>query len=168
MPSRHCLFGNQPEPTWYDTFDANRAMWMAPQSKSWTCSICAVDWTLRATGIDPYSTREKVTGELIYPTWVDEYSGLKDSQRIVDVFASFGVECALEWIDFDRAHEICSETAGLLNGVGWFHFVGIRGVTGNGTLWIANSAKGYRGVGEALNRQQFNALGPFRVARLVR
>jgi hypothetical protein len=40
-----------------------------------------------------------------------------------------------------------------------YHFMGIRG-TDNGELWVANSAPNYMGVGDHLDRSQFNSLGP--------
>jgi hypothetical protein len=65
---------------------------MAPQSYGWTCSICATDWLLRATGLDAYSTREKVAYEIGYPSCVDEWSGLKDTQCVVRALEAYGVE----------------------------------------------------------------------------
>jgi len=144
-----------PPVSWWDTFQQNRGMDMPKQVQSWTCSICATDWVLRATGLDPDSTREKVTGEIGYPSCVDEDLGLKDTQCVVRVFESYGVQANQEWLDWPRALEVCGSTTGVLNSIIWQHFVAIRGVTGDGQLWIANSAIGYDGIGETISQAQF-------------
>jgi hypothetical protein len=54
----------------------------------------------------------------------------------------------------------------VLNGLGWYHFVAIRGTYGD-ELWVANSAQSYDGVYDTVSRAQFNSLGPFQVVRLV-
>lgn len=157
-----------PAETWWDYFQENRDLPMAPQVRNWTCSICATDWTLRATGLNPYSTREQVTAEIGYPNCVDEYSGLRDGACVVRVFADYGVDAVQEWVsDFDRAYQLCSETAGLVDSIGMYHFMAIRGVTDN-HLWVANSALGYRGVYETISRDQFLNLGPWKLVWLVR
>jgi hypothetical protein len=50
-----------------------------------------------------------------------------------------------------------------------YHFMAIRGVdySDTGTLWVANSAPGYRGVYEELTRSQFNSLGPVEIIYIV-
>jgi hypothetical protein len=139
---------------------------MPPQVYNWTCSICATDWVLRATGLDPYSAREKVAVQIGYPSCVDEYSGLKNTQCLIPVFSDYGVEAVQEWVDWDRALEVCGTTTGVLNGLGWYHFVGISGASED-LLWIANSARGYQGVYDTISRAQFDQLGPWQVVRLV-
>lgn len=42
----------------------------------------------------------------------------------------------------------------------------LRGVSGS-DIWVANSAQGYRGVYETMNRDQFNSLGPVELVYLV-
>ena len=130
---------------------------VARQAQSWTCSICATDWVLLATGLDPNSTREKVAGEIGYPSCVNEQVGLADTQCVVRVFESYGVQAKQEWIDWARAQELCGTTTGVLNSTRWYHFVSIRGLTGDGRLWIANSAPGYDGIDEAIDQGQFEA-----------
>ena len=154
--------------TWWDVFNAQRDTDMPPQLRSWTCSICATDWVLRATGLNPWSAREQVAGQIGYPHCVNENVGLVDTTCLLPVFEQYGVDAMQEWVDWDRCFDICSETTGVLNGLGWYHFVAIRGLTDWGGLWIANSAESYRGVYSTLSEEQFNALGPFQVVRLAR
>lgn len=139
---------------------------MAPQQRDWTCSICAATWVLQATGIAPRANREDVAHQLGYPGCVNEAYGLMDTQCLVDLFAGYGVQTRLVWPTFDQAYAIAASTTGCLSGVAWYHWVAIRGVDGP-HIWIANSARGYRGVYDTLNREQFAALGAFKVVSLV-
>lgn len=154
-----------PEETWWDTYQANRELYMAPQQRSWTCSICSTDWLLRATGLNPYSTREGIAQE--FGPCVDEFSGLKDTNCMVRVLESYGVQALIEWVDWRRAMEIASTTAFIVNSGGMYHFMGGRGVLGNG-LWVANSAAGYKNVYDSVSRAQFDALTPWKFVYLVR
>lgn len=144
-------------------------MYMEPQGRGWTCSICSTDWTLRATGLDPNSDRIKTAIEIGYPNCVNAAVGLASTDCVVTVFEGYGVDAVQEWVDFDRAYDVCASSAGVINGLGMYHFMAIRGVQG-GRLWVANSAVGYRGVAESINLDQFNnqGLGPWQVVYLRR
>jgi hypothetical protein len=117
-------------------------------------------------GVDPYTAREQAGQVLGYPQCVNETYGCMSAQCLIDTYASFGLEAYQAWVTFDQAYAIASTSTGQLNGTGWYHFVGIRGVSG-GELAIANSAEGYRGVYSTLDRAQFNALGPFQAIYLA-
>ncbi len=157
-----------PSETWWQVYDENRELPMPPQLYGWTCSICASDWLLRATGLDPYSTREKVAMEL-GPSCVDPYSGLKDTQCLVRLLESFGVPAAQEWVGWDRALELAASTAVIWNSTSWYHFVGGRGLVDGDLIWIANSAEGYKGIYDSINRQQFQQWeGSWQAVYLVR
>lgn len=140
---------------------------MAPQVKGWTCSICATDWLLRATGLDPNSTREKVAVGIGYPSCVDEWSGLKDTQCLVNLLSDYGVEARQEWVSWARALELASSTAYILNSTSWYHFVGGRGVAEWGGLWVANSALGYQNIWETIDQGQWNGLPGWQMVYLV-
>jgi hypothetical protein len=156
-----------PAETWWDYFNEHRDLAMAEQAFQWTCSVCATNWTVRATGLDPYADRISTGVGIGYPDCVDQWSGCKSTQCIVDVFESYGVGAVQEWIDWDRAVELCSSTAGVLNSTSWYHFVSIRGMSGE-QLWIANSAPGYRGIWDTISRAQFESLPPWQAVTLVR
>ena len=130
---------------------------MAPQVYNWTCSICAADWLLRATGLNPHSSREQVCAEIGYPSCVDAYSGLKDTACLIDVLAAYGVEAHQEWVDWPRAIALAQSTAFILNSTSWYHFVGGRG-TINGSLWVANSAPGYQSIWDVVDASDWNRL----------
>jgi hypothetical protein len=140
---------------------------MEPQARSWTCSICACDWLIRATGLNPYSTREQVAYQIGYPSCVDEWSGLKDTQCLVRCLEAYGVSVAQEWVSWSRALELASSTACILNSTSWYHFVGVRGLTDWGGLWLANSAMGYAGIFDTLAADQWAALPGWQMVYLV-
>jgi hypothetical protein len=156
-----------PAETWWDYFQEHRELPMEPQQRDWTCSVCSTDWLLRASGLDPYSDRIKVAYAMGYPSCVDEWSGCKSIQCIVDVIESYGVEARQEWVDWPRALELASSTAYILNSTTMYHFMGGRGVTNWGGLWVANSAVGYRGVAETIDASQWASLTPWQMVWLV-
>lgn len=152
---------------WWTTFQQHRDLYMAPQQRDWTCSICAATWVLQATALDPDAARDDVGYAMGYPACVNEVYGLMSVECMVDLLASYGVPVRWEWAEWDRAHELAASTAGAMSGGAWYHWVAIRGTDGP-NLWIANSAEGYKGVWSTLSREQFAALGPFKVVYLVR
>jgi len=161
--------GLTPEPsaTWWDYYQEHRDTDMPPQLRSWTCSICATDWLIRATGLNPYSTREQVAVQIGYPSCVDEWSGLKDTQCIVNVLSDYGVEARQEWVSWERALALAGETAYILNSTSWYHFVGGRGLDGPG-LWVANSALGYQGINEHVDEADWYRLPGWQMVYLMR
>jgi hypothetical protein len=141
---------------------------MEPQQRSWTCSICAYDWLLRASGLDPWSDRIKAAYEIGYPSCVDEWSGLKDTYCLVNALEDHGVVAVQEWVDWPRAYELAGSTAAILNSTSWFHFVAVRGQTTWGGLWIANSAMGYGGIADTIDAAQWAGKPPWQMVYLVR
>jgi hypothetical protein len=105
--------------------------------------------------VEHVGDRIEVAFEIGYPDCVNSYVGLANTQCIVDVFEAHEVPASQEWVNFDRAYEICASTAGVLNSTKWYHFVAIRGVS-NGQLWIANSAPGYQGIYDTISRSQWD------------
>jgi len=137
---------------------------MQPQTYNWTCSVASFTWVINATGTAELD--RATAGQIIgYPRCVNETYGCMSAQCLIDAYAHFGLESYQAWVTFDQAYAIAQHTTGQLNGMGWYHFVALRGVTG-GQLWIANSAPGYRDVGDTLSRAQFEALGPFQAIYL--
>lgn len=159
-----------PRPSWWTTFQGNRDLYMAPQAYGWTCSVCSTTWVLQATGLQPssgdiYSDRENVAYQIGYPNCVNSYNGCESIECIVRVFEEHGVVARNFWVTFDQAYAIAGLTTGVINPIGMYHFMAIRGRSGS-DLWVANSAESYDGVWSTLSRSQFNALGPVQVAVL--
>lgn len=146
----------------------NPATEQPPQWYSWTCSICASDWVCRAVqqpfADDIYASREQCGYAIGIPDNVNSTYGLMDGsgtelQRAIR--DQTGLDSSQGWLDYDTAYAIYAQTFGCMSGGGWYHWVGVRGVDGQGNLWIANSAPGYDGVWDTLSRADFNRLGPF-------
>lgn len=143
---------------------------MPGQLYDWTCSACASEWTTRALfcpyGSDIYTNRETTAYAIGYPNNINPQYGLMDGsgvelQRVIKEQTGRDSEQAFG-LDFDTVYSIAEETIGLMSGAAWYHWVGIRGVQGS-TIWVANSAEGFKGIYSNLSREDFNRLGGFSV-----
>lgn len=132
---------------------------MDPQVYNWTCSICSFTWVVNSTGVDPDLTREMATQLIGYPNCVNETYGLMSSDCLIRAFANVGLTAKQGYYTYSEAYSICTAHTGVINPLGMYHFMAIRGVR-NGNIWVANSAQGYRGVHDDLTAEQFNSLGP--------
>jgi hypothetical protein len=123
---------------------------------------------------DIYASREQTTYEIGYGAScgggvnVTPSIGLCDASGIAlrNVLSSYGQATEQGWLDFDTVYSIASTGTGMMSGASWYHWVALRGVQGS-TLWIANSAPGYKGIWDNLSRDDFNRLGGFSVVWLV-
>lgn len=145
---------------------------MVPQVYSWTCSICSLDWLLKSSGLDAgcgdvYTDRYDVGMHVGYPDNVNAQVGLMDASgsALRAVLDDYGQPSSQGWLDFDSVYALAQETVGIMSGANWYHWVGIRGTTGN-ALAVANSAPGYKGIWDVLTREDFNRLGGFSVVWL--
>jgi hypothetical protein len=142
------------------------------QLYDWTCSACSLDWVKRARGMvitdDIYGSRETTTYEIGYPNNINPTYGLMDASgaQLQRVLEDYGQESSQSYLDFDTVYDLAQGTTGLMSGAAWYHWVGIRGVQGS-TIWVANSAPGYKGIYDNLSREDFNRLGGFSVVWLV-
>jgi len=154
-------------PFWYDPWASQPG-----QLYDWTCSACSLNWLMRATGLittdDIYGSRESTVYEIGYTQNINPQVGLTnaDGSALRAVLNNYGQGSQQSWLDFDTTYAIAQDGPGMCSGAKWYHWVGIRGVSGN-ALWVANSAPGYKGVYDTLTREQFNALGGFSVVWLV-
>lgn len=139
---------------------------MQSQAFNWTCSVCAFTWSLNATAIAPDLTRDDALVSLGYPDCVNQTYGCMTSECLVSGYRQFGVDALQSWVTFEQAYALCSRYTGVINPVGMYHYMAIRGVS-DGNLWVANSARGYLGVYDVLTRDQFNAFGPVQIVALI-
>ena len=145
---------------------------MPGQFYGWTCSACSLEWVKRATGLivtdDIYASRETTTYEIGYthninPTW-----GLMnaDGSALRAVLSQYGQDSAQAWLDFDTVYELAQHTTGMASGAAYYHWVGIRGIQGD-TIWVANSAPGYKSVWDNISRADWDRLGAWSVVWLT-
>lgn len=141
---------------------------MQPQVYGWTCSACSLDWVLRATGLNPNSTREETVYAIGYPDNINATYGLMDSSgaALREVLAIYDMPSEQGWLSFDEVYAKAQVTTGMMSGAAWYHWVALRGVQGDG-IWIANSAPGYKGIFDLLSRADYERLGGFSVVTLV-
>jgi hypothetical protein len=147
---------------------------MPGQLYDWTCSACSTEFVERATscsrGDDVYSNREAVVYAIGYPDNINGNIGLADAsgselQRVL--LEQTGRYSDHGYLSFDEVYALGEkQTPALMSGAQWYHWVAVRGVQGS-TLWIANSAPGYKGVYDNLSREDFARLGGFSVVWLV-
>lgn len=106
--------------------------------------------------------------EIGYPHNINPAVGLMDASgaALRAVLDSYGIPSEQGWLDFDTVYALAQETTGLMSGAAWYHWVALRGVSGD-ALWIANSAPNYKGVYDILTRADFNRLGGFSVVWLT-
>jgi hypothetical protein len=151
-----------PEPPHYLAgYDPNT--YMPPQAYSWSCSACALAWVERALQLDPNCDEQCGIDQIGYPQNINSTYGLMDGSgsQLQRVLREHGQNSFQGWLDFDTAYYYYGQSPGCMSGGAWYHWVGVRGTDGNGNLWIANSAPGYKGVWDVLSRADFNRLGPF-------
>jgi hypothetical protein len=142
---------------------------MQPQYFGWTCAACALNWVLHSTELVGDShTRVETVAQIGYPENINPTWGLMDASgaALQDVYSEYEQLTEQGWLDFDTVYELAQQTTGQLSGAAWYHWVALRGVAGD-ALWIANSAPGYKGIYDVLNRSDFERLGPFSVVYLV-
>jgi len=114
-------------------------------------------------GLDVYANREAVVYDIGYTGNINPSYGLMDGsgselQRVLR--SSAGLKTEQSWLNFDEAYATYAQTAGLMSGASWYHWVGVRGVQGS-NLWVANSAPGYKGIWDVLSRADYERLGGF-------
>lgn len=145
---------------------------MPGQLYDWTCAACSLEWVMRASGLiapsDIYASREQRVYEIGYPHNINASYGLmsSDGWALRNVLNNYGQNTDQGWLDFDTTYELATRTTGMLSGAAWYHWTAVRGVQGD-TLWIANSAPGYKSVWNNLSRSDWDRLGGFSVVWLT-
>jgi hypothetical protein len=132
------------------------------QPNDWACSVCSLTMALQSVGIQTdWSTLRGQLGDAVTTQW-----GLMDSRgsALVQVIEQHGLtagvipnnqEGGATWEDvLARA----GHTPVVMGGRGWNHWTFVRGVE-NGNLLLGNPAPRWMGVGQTMDRQEFNNLG---------
>jgi hypothetical protein len=146
---------------------------MPGQLYDWTCSACSTEFVERALGYprgpDIYANREAVVYAIGYTNNINPTVGLTDGsgkqlQRVIK--EQTGADSQQGYLSFDETYALAQQTPGLMSGAAYYHWVAIRGVQG-GTIWVANSAPGYKGIWDNVSREDFARLGGFSVVWLI-
>jgi len=117
---------------------------------------------------DIYTSRESTVYEIGYPDNINAQYGLMDGSgaQLQRVLSDYGRPSEQGWLDFDQAYARAAAGPGMMSGAAWYHWVAIRGVQGS-TIWVANSAPGYKSVWDNVSREDFARLGGFSVVWLI-
>lgn len=143
-------------------YDANTPQY--PQTADWTCSACSLAWLNRALQID-YATDEWPAVDYIgSPQNINSDFGLMDGsgRRLAECLLEQGAPAYCLWPTWAQVTSLARLMPLLAGGVGWNHWVGVRTTDGQ-TLYLANSAMGWMGIGDQLVASDYTALGPFAV-----
>jgi hypothetical protein len=135
-----------------------------PQSLSWSCSACSLAWLNRALGIQHATDELGAVNYIGEPDNINSTYGLMDGSgtRLVQCLREQGAPALNGWWTWDQTYTMAGYMPLLIGGVGWNHWVGVRGSVGV-NLDLANSAEGWQGITNLLSEGNWNELGPFAV-----
>jgi hypothetical protein len=138
-----------------------------PQDVPWDCSATSVAWCLRTIGL-PWS--ELTTVESMHPEYLSATYGLLDASGagLVEWLASVGVIAENNpSASFEDVMAAAGHQPMVIGGRYWCHWVAVRmgslaiGRPDLGALALMNPAPGYMGIGQVLEKDDFDVLGPF-------
>lgn len=139
----------------------NRRCTTVFQTGSWQCSAASAAWVLQSVGI-PWGQDDVVEwlgGHISPALGLHEGSG----RMLAALFRARGLDAGHAPLTWERAHEMAGQQPFCMSGGGWYHWSGVRGSDGEG-LHLANPAPGWRGIGQYLDRDEWNRLGPWNAA----
>jgi len=134
------------------------------QSDDWSCSVYTTTWMLRATANDEtwssVSNRMLSTGRVSQAQGLSDASGAGLAQTLREMATGSPDVGSTPSASFDEVAAKAGEMAVGIGGRAWNHWSAVRGYDAKrDVLLLANSAPGYRGVSQTLDRGQFRSLG---------
>lgn len=139
-----------------------------PQPDDWSCSVQSAQWLLRSIGRNPARAwlEQQLVGPLSTAPVVSREYGLMDAsgrtlaawlQREYgdEMGVAFEARTVPTWEDLVA---IASKGGAMLGGRTWNHWTGVRAYR-DGKIALANPAGSWKGVGQELTRDEFDALG---------
>jgi hypothetical protein len=131
------------------------------QTGPWQCSAASSAWVLRSLGLN--WSQDDVVGWL-GPN-ITEESGLQDGsgRMLAALFRERGFDADFGPISWERALEMAGQQPFCLGGSRWNHWTAVRGTDGQ-KLLLANPAPSWQGVGDDLDRGEWDAWGDWKAA----
>lgn len=139
-----------------------------PQPDDWSCSVQSAQWLLRSIGRNPSRAwlEQQLVGPLSAAPIVSREYGLMDAsgrtlaawlQREYgdEMGVAFEARTVPTWEDLVA---IASKGGAMLGGRTWNHWTGVRAYR-DGKIALANPAGSWKGAGQELTRDEFDALG---------
>jgi hypothetical protein len=143
------------------------------QNDPGSCAPTSTRWALHALGRRP--TEQWIEDRMVKDGIVSKDEGLLDATG--KALADWITAQYQEWgyyannepaVSFDAVFAEVGPYPLLLGGRRWGHWSGVRAsAPTDGVLLLANPAEGWQGVGQTMNREQFAALGPFSMVRIL-
>ncbi|MCC6179471.1 MAG: hypothetical protein IT305_29530 [Chloroflexi bacterium] len=135
------------------------------QPDDWSCSIQSAQWLLRSLGRQP--ARWWLEQQLV-PSVVSREAGLLDATgRMLAAWVrreyGYLAESA-DGVSFAEIRALAGRQPLMVGGRRWGpggHWSGVRGVTRDGSLSLANPAPGWQGIGQVLTVVDWEPLGPW-------
>lgn len=141
------------------------------QNDPWSCSVTALRWAMTSLGRHP--GEQWVEDTAISEGVVSKGQGLLDATGaglaafVNRQYGEFGFVASNEAsITFDAVMAEIGPYPLLIGGAAWNHWSGVRGQSDH-LLQLANPAENWKGVGQTMDRVQWDALGPFSMVRIV-
>lgn len=142
-----------------------------PQPNDWSCALQSVQWLLRSIGRNPDASDTTndpwLTSQLV-PNIIRPDVGLRNAtgeDLAAWITREYGHEMGFTAyaspVRFDDVAAGAGVNPTMIGGRGWNHWSGVRALRSDGQLRLANPADGWKGVGQTMSREQFDALGPF-------
>lgn len=137
------------------------------QRQDWTCSVRTAMWVLKSLGVA--ITPEDAQDDMVAHLEVNPTVGLTDA-RGYGLAAMLRRHLPAEWADRVQVFESISydelrslDGAGpiALGGRAWGHWTAVRRANEDGTLALANPAPTWQGVGDTMDRAEWDRWGPF-------
>lgn len=136
------------------------------QPDDFSCSIQSAEWLLRSIGRNPGD--QWIQDQLLGAGIVTREHGLMDAsgnQLARWLQTTYGDEMGIQFqaspVVYDDVYAGAGTNPMIIGGRAWNHWSGVRDDELGGNLILANPADGWKGVGQTMSREQFDALGPF-------
>lgn len=143
------------------------------QEHDYDCSQDSLEWALWSVGRKPDDGWLEATmiaeGVLSRAQGLLDASGAGLAAFVTREYGEFGYSANNEpLVTFDALAAEVGPYPMLIGGRAWNHWSGLWGYDrAQDVLLLANPSPGWHGVGQTMNRQQFAALGPFSMVRVL-
>jgi hypothetical protein len=134
------------------------------QDDDWSCSVFTTSWMLQASGTDEswssVAAYMKKTGRVTEAQGLSLASGVGLAQTLRDLATGSPDVDSNPDAKFDEVAAKAGHMAVGIGGRAWNHWSGVRGYDAErDVLLLANSAPGWKGTGQELDRGEFSRLG---------
>jgi hypothetical protein len=139
------------------------------QDYPWDCAAASTAWALQTIGLE-YSEQDVIAG--LGPGRISPTLGLLDASGagLVEWLSEIGVVAENNaYASWDNMVSAAGFQPMVMGGRTWYHWTGVRmggiaaGYGDLGVVALANTAAGWQGIDQALDRQDYANLGEFAV-----